>query len=56
MGWTSPTWLGGETALLEESGRGVGEVEEVFTVRLVTAERGSAPGVMNHEDEDWMHS
>ena len=50
VGWTSFTWLGDETAPLEEPGSGVGEGEEVVTVRLVTAERGSALGLASGND------
>ena len=50
MGWTSSTWLGDETALLEQPGGGVGEGEEVVAVRLVTAERGSALGLASGND------
>ena len=50
MSWTLSTWLGDETAPLEEPGRGLGEGEEVVTVRLVTAERGSALGLASGND------
>ena len=45
MGWTSSTWLGDETAPLEEPGRGVREGEEVVTDRLATAVRRPALGL-----------